>query len=257
MEFNWNMNFRKLRFNPLNIGIRQDILDEQNSIYFNLNLDRNLALSKLNKVLVDNFSKEYDEDNGMWSEHLLLFSALSISHPNKIKSILEIGTFNGETAFILSKLFPNSKIVTIDLNNDNLKEVKEYSYAFDSSKSDFLSNRDKVLKLNQNIKFIQMNSLNLFNSNDKYDLIWIDGAHGFPFVAIDLSNALRMVNSDGFILCDDVYTSTTKNSMITDSMATFITLQKFQEAGQIKFYLVPKRLNKKVKYVAVVQLLSI
>ena len=145
MEFNWNMNFHKFRFNPLNIGIRQDILDEQNSIYFNLNLDRNLALIKLNKVLFDNFSKEYDEDNGMWSEHLLLFSALSISHPNKIKSILEIGTFNGETAFILSKLFPNSKIVTIDLNNDNLKEVKEYSYAFDSSKSDWPSSYEIAL----------------------------------------------------------------------------------------------------------------
>ena len=257
MGFNWHMNFRKFRFKPLSIENRKEILDEQNSIYFSLNLNRNLALDKLNKVLLDNFRKEYNEENGMWSEHLLLFSALSISHPNKIKSILEIGTFNGETAFILSKLFPNSKIVTIDLNNDNLKEVKEYSYAFDSSKSDFLSNRDKVLKLNQNIEFIQMNSLNLFNSNNKYDLIWIDGAHGFPFVAIDLSNSLRMVNSDGFILCDDVYTSTTKNSMITDSMATFITLQKFQEAGQIKFYLVPKRLSKKAKYVAVVQLLSI
>lgn len=256
MIFNWHINFYKLRFNPLNLEIRKKVIDQQNSIYFSLNLDRNLALSKLNKVLLDNFSKEYDEDNGMWSEHLLLFSALSISYPNKIKSILEIGTFNGETAFILSKLFPSAKIVTIDLNNHNLKEIKEYSYAFDSSKSDFLSNRDKILKLNQNIQFLQMNSLNLFNSNDKYDLIWIDGAHGFPFIAIDLSNALRMVNSDGFILCDDVYTSTTKNSMITDSMATFITLQKFQEAGQIKFYLVPKRLNKKVKYVAVVQLLS-
>jgi predicted O-methyltransferase YrrM len=141
---------------------RKEILDEQNSIYFSLNLNRNLALRKLNKVLLDNFRKEYNEENGMWSEHLLLFSALSISYPNKIKSILEIGTFNGETALILSKLFPNAKIVTIDLNNDNLKEVKEYSYAFDSSKSDFLSNRDKVLKLNQNIEFIQMNSLNLF-----------------------------------------------------------------------------------------------
>jgi predicted O-methyltransferase YrrM len=255
MKFNWHMNFRKFRFKPLSIENRKEILDEQNSIYFSLNLNRNLALSKLNKVLLDNFRKEYNEDNGMWSEHLLLFSALSISHPNKIKTILEIGTFNGETAFILSKLFPNSKIVTIDLNNNNLKEVKEYSYEFDSSKSDFLSNRDKLLKLNQNIEFIQMNSLNLFNSNDKYDLIWIDGAHGFPFVAIDLSNALRMVNSDGFILCDDVYTSTTKNSMITDSMATFITLQKFQEALNLKTSLVPKRISQKdVKYVAVIEM---
>jgi hypothetical protein len=70
MKFNWNMNLRKFIFNPLSIGIRKEILHKQNSIYFNLNLDRNLALSKLNKVLLDNFSKEYDEDNGMWPDQL-------------------------------------------------------------------------------------------------------------------------------------------------------------------------------------------
>jgi predicted O-methyltransferase YrrM len=257
MIFNWHINFYKFRFKPLNLEIQKKVIDQQNSIYFSLNLDRMLALNKLNKILLDNFSKEYDENNGMWSEHLLLLSAISISYPQKIKSILEIGTFNGETAFILSKLFPHSKITTIDLNNSNLKDIEEYSYVFESSESQFISNRDKILKLNENIEFIQMNSLNLYNSNDKYDLIWIDGAHGFPFIAIDLSNALRMVNSDGFILCDDVYTSTSENSMMTDSMATFITLQKFQEALNLNVTLVPKRLNKKIKYVAVVQILSI
>jgi hypothetical protein len=45
--------------------------------------------------------------------------------------------------------------------------------------------------------------------------------------------------------------------MMTDSMATFITLQKFQEALNLNVTLVPKRLNKKIKYVAVVQILSI
>jgi predicted O-methyltransferase YrrM len=257
MIFDWHINFCKFRFNPLNPGIRKKVIDQQNTIYFSLDLDRIQALSKLNKILLDNFSKEYDENNGMWSEHLLLFSALSILFPQKIKSILEIGTFNGETALILSKLFPHSKITTIDLNNGNLGDIKEYSYAFDSSESNFISNRDRILELNESIDFIQMNSLNLFKSNEKYDLIWIDGAHGFPYVAIDLSNALRLVNPDGFILCDDVYTSTSENSMITESMATFITLQKFQEAGLIKFNLVPKRLSKKIKYVAVVQILSI
>lgn len=253
--FNWRRNFREII--PLNLGIRQRVLDKQDSIYDNLHLNRNLALTKLNKVLIDTFHKSYDEDNGMWSEHLLLFSALSIEYPNKIKSILEIGTFNGETAFILSQLFPRSKITTIDLDNYNLKDIKEYSYAFESSEYSFLLNRDKIIELSTNIDFVQMNSLNLCNSNEKYDLIWIDGAHGFPYIAIDLANALRLINSDGFILCDDVYTSTSKNSMITESLATFITLQKFQEAKQIRFHLVPKRLNKKVKYVAVVQLLTI
>ena len=48
-------------------------------------------------------------------------------------------------------------------------------------------------------------SLNLINSNEKYDLIWIDGAHGYPTVTIDIINSLKLINNDGLIICDDVY----------------------------------------------------
>ena len=36
--------------------------------------------------------------------------------------------------------------------------------------------RDKKLDSLDNVKFIEMNSLNLINHNEIYDLIWIDGS---------------------------------------------------------------------------------
>ena len=59
----------------------------------------------------------------MKSEHLLLFSAIS-EKLTKIK-ILEIGTYDGNNVKILSKLFPQSSITTIDLD-ENDKNYQSY-----------------------------------------------------------------------------------------------------------------------------------
>ena len=44
-----------------------------------------------------------------------------------------------------------------------------------------------------------------------YDLIWIDGAHGYPIITIDIVNSLRIINPKGIILCDDIYLAGLKN----------------------------------------------
>ena len=62
----------------------------------------------------------------MYSEHLIIFTAISLKNHN-IKNILEIGTYDGKTSTILSKLFPFSKVTTIDLNDDDPMFVNTYS----------------------------------------------------------------------------------------------------------------------------------
>ncbi len=42
-------------------------------------------------------------------------------------------------------------------------------------------------------------------------MIWVDGDHTFPIVAFDIANALRLLKSDGVMLCDDVYLSRQAN----------------------------------------------
>ena len=92
-----------------------------------------------------------------------------------------------------------------------------------------------------------MNSLKLLNHNNKYDLIWIDGAHGYPVVCIDIINSLNLINSGGLIFCDDVYLS--RDRKISDKMyasgATYETLKELKKQNLITFDLFYKRLNAK------------
>ena len=53
----------------------------------------------------------------MFLEHVTLFSAISLK--KKILNILEIGTFDGSNAYIMSKIFSEAKIETIDLDEKN------------------------------------------------------------------------------------------------------------------------------------------
>ena len=98
--------------------------------------------------------------DGLYSEHLIIFAAIAKSD-YKIKNILEIGTHNGRTSSILSKLFPKANITTIDLqdNDPNLKNT----YKRDTNLKLFIKKRNKLISQQKNINFIQMNSLELSN----------------------------------------------------------------------------------------------
>ena len=106
------------------------------------------------------------------------------------------------------------------------------------------------------------NSLSLsLESAPKYDLIWVDGAHGYPTVAIDIANSLRLLNSRGILACDDVWTTTDEDDSMYKSIATNQTLEALRHAKQIKFELILKRLGSdfsattvRRKYIALVML---
>jgi predicted O-methyltransferase YrrM len=209
------------------------------------NFDRKQAMSKIDTVLQELYQENYSENNGMWSEHLVIMAAIS-SQPNEIRNILEIGTFDGQTARILSKLFPESEITTIDLPQ-NIVDTKEiYKYAHEGNK--LQSQRINNLKGCSNVRFVEINSLSLINENSKFDLIWVDGAHGYPIVAIDLINSLRIVTPHGYVMCDDVYDFTYSNDSEYRSTGDYETLIALSEAGMIKYQLFLKRINRIYNY---------
>jgi predicted O-methyltransferase YrrM len=221
-----------------NFENRQKVKQEE--VFSSLGLNRSLALVKLNKVLEDLYGIDFSEKNGMWSEHLVLFAAFSEDWSN-VNKILEIGTFNGETAKILSRLFPNSLITTIDLPSSELSKSKIYGY---ETKNDIIiSKREKNLKLASNVNFKEMNSLELIHHESKYDLIWIDGDHSYPTAAIDISNAVRLLTKNGIALCDDVYLYSSAHGKNGRSVATIETLRAIKESNLINFELVKKRLG--------------
>jgi predicted O-methyltransferase YrrM len=229
---------------------------QQDSQYANLSLSRSSGVMKLNKILENLYSKKYSEANGMWSEHLVLFSAISESN-YKIDTILEIGTFNGETTLILSSLFPNSNIETLDLPFSEIKNDNLYKYATKNKK--LINVRNQNLTPLINVKFIEMNSLELINKQGKYDLIWVDGDHSNPVVSIDIANAIRLLKPNGLIICDDIYLATSNRNKYGRSSAAFETLDQYAKAKVINFILLKKRLGffynfpkKFVKYLAIV-----
>ena len=240
-------------YNRFKMYDENQFISKQDDLFSSLGLNRTYGLKKLIEI-----KKEYPFiQQEMSSEHQTLFASLSIS--KNIKNILEIGTYDGTNAFLLSKLFPNSNILTIDLDNEDNNFIN--SYDRNQSVADFCKKRDEILNKSHNINFKKTNSLKLIFNNDKFDLIWIDGAHGYPVVCMDIVNSLKLLNSNGVIMCDDVFINKIKSDRIYQSTATFETLQELKNENIIDYKLIYKRLNKENnfseknrKYVAVVSL---
>ena len=131
--------FNKINFYIKNYAYKSNFFEQdQNSIFQKIFLDRQLGIKKLNSVKEQfNFLK----NKPMSSEHEVLFSSISID--NKIKEILEIGTYDGANAFLLSKLFPNSKIDTIDIDSKDKDFINFYNR--EESVKEFIDLRNKNL----------------------------------------------------------------------------------------------------------------
>jgi len=234
-------------------------IEEQNSLFLKLKLNRTEGL----KIFENEKNNNKIFNSPMSSEHKVLFAAISASKKN-IHEILEIGTYDGENAYFLSKIFPETKITTIDLKDESEHFIKSYNRENIEERKKFCLNRDKLLSLSNNINFEEMNSLDLSFSLNKYDLIWVDGAHGYPFVTIDITNSIRLLKNDGLLICDDVWKS---KPIIQDAMynslATFETLKAFRDNKMIEFETIFKRLdkfnnsNKKLrKFISIVKKIS-
>lgn len=213
---------------------------------------KNLGFSESRKFYTDELDKcltklelpKYDENIGMYSEHLIIFTALKFSNLNP-KKILEIGTHDGKTASILSTLFPKALITTIDLKDNDPLFKNTYNRKYNHE--EFTNSRNNFLKKRENINFIQSNSLHLsFSERLKgQDLIWVDGAHGYPVLTSDITNCLRLLNSSGIIMCDDVWKKLNKNDSIYSSVASFQTLSSFSDIDILETIYLFKRLGKR------------
>ena len=232
-KLNYYFNFKKYNQNFFE--------KEQNDIFKYFGLNREKGIKKLTLI-----KKDFDfksRNSGMSSEHEVIFSSLSLSKNKSITDILEIGTFDGFNALLLSNLFPNSNIDTIDLPENDDDFINFYNRKDNISK--FIQDRNIILSKNKNINFSPLNSLKLLNYKKKYDLIWIDGAHGYPVVCIDIINSLNILKENGLILCDDVHLKLNQSNsdIMYSSIATYETLNELKKEDLINFRLIYKRLG--------------
>jgi len=176
----------------------------ENEKFQNANLDVREALSLLDPLLARRRGHGFE-----WAKdsiHWLVFAAYAKSGKS-INRILEIGTFDGEFTWLLSQLFPETTIVTVDLpEGDPLLRG-----LYDREDEEKYVQYQAIQKnnINQpNIQALKTNSLFLLNHvAPSFDLIWVDGGHLYPEVAWDISHAWYLCAPGGAVLCDDVINS--------------------------------------------------
>ena len=262
------LNSKKKFYIKLNFYIQtfkynsKEVKDKQIQRYLEAGLDRDRGLKKLNYNLENLNFQTYDESNEMYSEHLIIFAAIADKYQNKIKNILEIGTFDGKTSRILSSLFPLSKVNTIDLKDNDPIFINSYGRENIQIRKSFIEKRNALLNSAKNINFLQLNSLNIMKTEiaeREYDLIWIDGAHGYPFACADIVNSFSLAHKDTLIICDDVWEKVNQNDQLYKSDASFKTINEFEKASLLSTNYIRKRIGKKFvidnKYICLCKLI--
>lgn len=211
-------------------------LDYNENLFKLLKFDINKIKSQLNLL---NF--QYYTPQLSWHYHL--FVGLKDYFGNKKINILEIGTHNGNFSNFISKLYDESHITTIDLDESDNQFLNTYNREKKKILDEFLKLRNKNLN-RKNINFIKLNSLNIkkYFNEKKFDLIWVDGDHLNPQVTIDIINSLDLLNNDGIICTDDVIMDNKFKKDKYVSNEGFFTLKHLEDNGLIKNYYVIKRI---------------
>jgi len=202
--------------------IKSPVLDEatlkvrEQEAYGKYSWDFNSAVKNLNTIRRSFELEEYRNDQDLPREQIL-FSAISNHH--QVNRILEIGTATGRSTFMLSQLFPDSKILTIDLPETD-SVFLDYAGMKGNTQKLAEFNQTQVRNIREkNIEFVRCNSFLLPAITDEtFDLIWVDGGHFFPEVSWDICNAFHYCNIGGHIIIDDV--SEPREGKISDKVSS-------------------------------------
>jgi predicted O-methyltransferase YrrM len=120
---------------------------------------------------------------------------------SKLKSnfnYLEIGSYEGNSAIFIASQFKDSKINCVD----NWTSTEEYidHISFSKVEENFNFNIEDF----KNINKIKKSSDEFFkNNNEMFDVVYVDGHHLGLQVFKDCNNAWKILNNDGYLICDD------------------------------------------------------
>ena len=144
--------------------------------------------------------------DNLWVEtNLNCFLNLFEEYQEKKLNILELGTYQGATAFLFLNLLKNSKITCVDSFTDPINFK-----LFEKNLNEFLVNDRVIIKKSSTLSFFAKEMKKNF-----YDIVYIDAGHGYSDLAIDIHCSFDQVKNDGLIIFDD-YEWQDKNFMSMD-----------------------------------------
>ena len=131
-------------------------------------LSYDAAKKKLDLICSDSDKQISLNTKVIQSIHSTLLCGLS--NVTTINNILEIGTYSGQTTMLFSRIFPRSKITTIDLPEEDPILNTTYGRENEEKKRKIEEERKQNLS-NPNITFLQKNSFFLLDLVEKkFDL---------------------------------------------------------------------------------------
>ncbi|NVM35979.1 MAG: class I SAM-dependent methyltransferase [Candidatus Lokiarchaeota archaeon] len=139
------------------------------------------------------------------------FSKLLIS--KKPKTVLEIGTANGGTLFLLSRLSkPNSVIISVDLPESPYMGGIDYkSKIFFKS---FAYNHQKIVMIREDShKLSTLEKVKKLLKSNKVDVLFIDGDHTYNGVKKDFNMYRNLVRKNGIIVFHDIIEITNEDGV--------------------------------------------
>jgi predicted O-methyltransferase YrrM len=132
-------------------------------------------------------------DNLWVAVNLNCFLNLFEEYQEKQIKILELGSYQGASAYLFLSFLKNSKITCVDSFTDliNLK-------LFEENLKEFL--------IKERLVIIKSSTLSFFSREMKknfYDIVYIDAGHGYSDLTIDIHCSFDQVVEGGIIIFDD------------------------------------------------------
>ena len=116
---------------------------------------------------------------------------------NSEKTMIEIGSFVGESTVLFAQSF--KKVIAVDpfLEGYDETDTTSYQFDFDNVYQTYLDRTSSYSNI-QTIVDTSDNAVKELNG-ETYDFIYIDGIHTYQQVKMDIQNYLPLVKKDGII----------------------------------------------------------
>lgn len=176
------------------------------------NVERRLAGLGEDGLLVSRFDDDengykfrsvryYDEQGLHLNRFYYAMASLALKD---VRTVLEIGTGDALSTVLLSRLFPDAQIFTIDLPPGDPR----YERWRTKSAPETTRGKQRQKRLNaENITVYEKNTFFLpsLNLPEKFEFIIVDGAHKYPQIAGDIMFAYNSITEGGFLFFHDYY----------------------------------------------------
>lgn len=119
-------------------------------------------------------------------------------------SILEIGSHVGaSTVHIAAAMSPGSRLITVDIHDVNDGPAADWRTAgLQRSPRQMLTELDRSLE----VSFVTSDSVAFLDRTDqRFDLVFLDGDHSTEVVLDELPRSLRILNTNGVIVLHDYF----------------------------------------------------